>query len=151
MKTRAYLGPVLALLLAGCASGSAAPAPDELTLGVDACDYCHMAIDDPAAAAQWITPAGHAHKFDEPGCLLAWLQRSPGVAGAGFVADAGGAGWVPAPEAHLVQGGAKTPMGFGIVAFRDMEDAERRAAETGGRPVDWETVRTEGVADAHAR
>lgn len=150
MKIRMLFALALALL-AGCASGPGAPAPREVALGVDACEYCHMSIDDPYRAAQWVRSDGHVHKFDEPGCLLAWLQRSPDAAGAAFVADEEGSGWVPAESARFLRGAVRTDMGFDVLAFRSAQAAAGRAAGSGGAVLDWETIRREGVEDAHAR
>lgn len=143
-------GLALALLLAACSTASAA-GPREVVAGVDACDYCHMTADDPALAAQWVGADGEIRVFDEPGCLVAWLAERPDAAGEAWVADAAGGGWVPAAEARLVVGGARTGMGFDVVAFRDPAAAAARAAETGGEAVGWSALRERGVEHDHAR
>jgi len=141
---------VVALALGvACAGETGPPAPREIVFGVDVCEYCHMSVDDLELAAQWVEPGGRARPFDEPGCLVAWLQAEPSRPGAGFVADADGTGWVPVEEASFVRGGPATSMGFDIRAYRSREAAERAAAETGGTVMDWETLRREGVRDAH--
>lgn len=140
---------VLPLLGAGCAAAGA-PHPREIRPGEDACEYCHMAVDDPARAAQWVAFGGRALTFDEPGCLLAWLERNPGATGAPFVADEAGSGWIPAEEATFVRGGTETGMGFGIVAYRSADAAGAAAAERGGEVRSWADLLREGVADAHA-
>lgn len=145
------IGSVLAAaLLAACSGAQAAPAARDVRVGVDACEYCHMAVDDARRAAQWVPEEGPPRMFDEPGCLLAWLGRHPGTRGAAFLADEKGGGWVRAAEAFLVRGGARTGMGFDLVAFRDEAAARARAAETGGRLARWEELFREGVMDVHA-
>ena len=147
MRTLAIL---LIFLVSGCAA-AAAPAPREIRADEDVCAYCHMGVDDPARAAEWVEPSGRVHTFDEPGCLLAWMERNPDAAGAPFVADEAGSGWIAAPDALYVRGGAETGMGFGIVAYRDPAEARAAAAERGGEVRSWNALLEEGVADAHAR
>jgi len=148
---RTVLGPILIGVLAACAPVSTVPAPEELRLGLDACEYCHMSIDDPDRAAQWVESDGHAHKFDEPGCLLAWLQGHPETTGAAFVGDFEGSGWLPADQARLVRGAVRTSMGFDIVAFRNPDAARSSADRPGAVLRSWEQIRQEGVKDVHAR
>ncbi|HEX6745884.1 MAG TPA: nitrous oxide reductase accessory protein NosL [Longimicrobium sp.] len=138
----------ISLALAACATADAAPRPREIAYGVDACEQCHMSVDDPGLAAEWLEPGGAAHKFDQPGCLVAWLAKHP-VDGTGFVRDYGG-GWVRADSATYVIGGRRTDMGFSVTAFRARSAADARAAEIHGRTLDWTTLKKEGVPDAHA-
>ena len=141
----------ISLAQAACATADAAPRPREITYGVDACDQCHMSVDDPGLAAEWLGIDGAAHEFDQPGCLVAWLANHPSADGTGFVRDYGGGGWVRADSATYVIGGRRTDMGFSVTAFRARADADARAAEIHGRTLGWAALRTEGVPDAHAR
>lgn len=135
----------------GCAGASGPPTPREIVAGVDVCEYCHMTVDDPGWAAQWLEPGGKTLLFDEPGCLVAWLAAHPGEQGEAYFGDAEGTGWIPAAEAVFVRGGASTGMGFDIVAYRSREAADRLAAELGGDVLDWSAFVREGVAHVHAR
>ncbi len=139
----------ISLALAGCATADAAPRPREIAYGVDACEQCHMSVDDSGLAAEWLEASGAAHKFDQPGCLVAWLAKHPDD-GTGFVRDYSGDGWVRADSATYVLGGRRTDMGFSVTAFRARADADARAAEIHGRVLDWAALRKEGVPDAHA-
>lgn len=143
---------MLLLLLAGCSAAPAGPRPREVRAEVDACDYCHMRVDDARMAAQLVEAGGRVRMFDEPGCLLAWMEAHPGAAAAGaaFVADAATGAWVPAAEALWVHPGARTEMGFDLAAFAGRAAAEARARTTGGAVLEWDAVRRKGVADAHA-
>lgn len=135
------------LALSACAAAAEVPAPREIRPGEDVCANCHMAVDDGARAAQWVERDGRVRTFDEPGCLVAWLERNPAATGAPFVGDAAGGGWVAAAEAWFVHGGARTEMGFDVVAYRD----EAVAGAAGGVVMSWEDLRAEGVEHAHAR
>lgn len=147
---RVLVGALLLQVLGGCAAGAAGPpSPRELVAGVDVCEYCHMMVDEPGRAAQWLEPGGKALLFDEPGCLVAWLLARPEAAGEAFFGDAGGTGWIPAAEASFIREGPGTGMGFDIVAYRSAEAARHVAAEMGGRVVAWRQLLSEGVAHGH--
>lgn len=137
----------LVALLTGC-GGELERGPRPLTLGVDACDYCHMAVDDPARAAQWVPASGPPVVFDEPGCLLAWLRRHPGAEGRAYVAVEPGGAWVPADSVRYLVGVVRTGMGFDVVALAPAGGAADRLA--GGELLSWRELQRKGVADAHA-
>jgi copper chaperone NosL len=140
---------ILVLVGVGCAGAAGPPEPREIMVGVDVCEYCHMTVDDPGRAAQWIEPGGKALLFDEPGCLVAWLQADPGRPGEAFFGDAEETGWVPAGDVTFILDGPGTGMGFDIVAYRSPAAARQVAGETGGRVVDWQALLREGVSGVH--
>jgi copper chaperone NosL len=77
---------------------------------------------------------GTLHKYDDVGCLLLGLQAAHEETTKAWVDDHEGSGFVPLMEAILVQTGAvHTPMGYGIVAFREPAAASRFIAERGGQ------------------
>ena len=130
---------LLALLLAGCAGdgGSAAP---EILYGEDVCDRCRMVISERrhAAAARL---DGRDHRFDDPGCLVGFLQE---VGGTGrplaWVHDESGA-WLAVDDAWLVvdpEGG--TPMASGILAFGSAEAAAAAGEAFGSEPRRWPVI-----------
>jgi copper chaperone NosL len=147
---RLLLGALPLLALAGCSAGEAARAPREISLGADACEYCHMSVDDPRRAAQWVPTTGRALTFDEPGCLVAWMQRNPGVGGRAYVGDEDGSGWVPAEEGVYLVGRVRTGMGFDVVAHAAGADAVERLGEGVGEVLTWTELLERGVVDAHA-
>ena len=147
---RTWIGGLALLALAACSAAGGVPRPRDVQAGADACEYCHMQVDDVSMAAQFVEAAGRVRMFDEPGCLVAWMADHPETVGAGFVADAAGGGWVPAEQAAWVRRGAKTGMGFDLVTFRDATAAEARARVAGGTVVSWQAVVREGVGHAHA-
>src|SRR5690606_17455236 len=103
MRRRVLTGAaaIAVTLAAACGGTSGPPAPRDVVLGVDVCEYCHMSVDEPDFAAQWVAADGRKLVFDEPGCLLAWLDDHAGAKGTAFVADAEGTGWLPATEASF--------------------------------------------------
>lgn len=142
---------LLALLLAGCSGGTGTRSPKELALGVDACSFCHMSVDDARRAAQWIPEKGQAEVFDEPGCLAAWLRGRPDEPGYAWVADEESGRWVVAEEAHYLVDAVGTGMGFDAVAFADRAAAEARLASAGrgGEIIDWNALIARGGTVAH--
>lgn len=135
---------------AACGNAGGPPAPRDVALGVDICEFCHMSVDEPDFAAQWVSDDGRQLVFDEPGCLIAWLDEHPDARGTAFVADAEGSGWLAADHATFVHGGVSTAMGFDIRAFRSPDAARKVAAETGGSVRDWNSLLTDGAGHAHA-
>lgn len=152
---RALAGVVpLLLAAAGCGGDAVAGQPRDIVPGVDACEYCHMTVDDLERAGQWVPASGPAVTFDEPGCLVAWLQRNPGAEGRAFVADGAGGGWVPAEEGAYLVGRVRTGMGFDVVAYAARADAAallRDAGGVAGEVLSWTELLERGVVDAHAR
>ncbi len=45
---------VISAAVASCGGEPAELAPAEVAWGVDVCERCHMVIDDPDRAAQWV-------------------------------------------------------------------------------------------------
>jgi hypothetical protein len=150
MMMRGCSALLAALALAACSTASAEPRPRDVRPAEDVCERCHMTVDDPARAGEWVEPGGRVHTFDEAGCLLAWRAEHPDVPGAGLVADGGGRGWVGMEEAVYVRGGTGTTMGFGIVAYRDSASALTAARARGRAVKSFAALRREGVRDAHA-
>lgn len=138
---------VISAAVASCGGEPAELAPAEVAWGVDVCERCHMVIDDPDRAAQWVERTGEARKFDEPGDLVAWLAEGERAEGRAFVGDFAGTGWVPAEAASFVRGAVSTAMGHDVIAYRDRARADSLAAARGGRVVDWSMLLREGVSN----
>lgn len=136
-----------ALALAACGGG--APEPVPIVLDEDACSYCRMAISQPEYAAELVTPEGRVERFDDVGCLAAWLRRHGRPEGAAaFVAEYRTGGWIAAESAsYLVSPALPTPMSSGLAAFADRAAAEAAASELGGEAVGWEDVRSGAAGD----
>ena len=86
----------------------------------DMCERCQMAISDRKFAVQVIDPkSGKAHKFDEIGCAVLWLDemkipwKEKAII---WVTDAKNGKWIDARKAQYVDG-AITPMAFGFAAY----------------------------------
>ncbi|MFB6106429.1 MAG: NosD domain-containing protein [Halobacteriaceae archaeon] len=106
--------------------------------GVDA---AAAAVDDPDRRRQFGRPLA-VFVTDFGG-------TDPTLTADGFVdADRTAVGWVRAPAAHfVVDGRARTPVGPAVVPFGTREAAAAFAEATGGRVVDWATVRAAYARD----
>lgn len=128
-----------AVLLVSCGR-SALSGPPELRLGRDECRECGMIInEDRCSSASIIRVRGVSEyaMFDDIGCMLDYHRTmSDGSVSMAFVHDHGTRAWVAARTAHFLHCESdklKTPMGSGLIAFASGADAERAAAEFGGR------------------
>lgn len=132
---------LIALVVSVVAGGRAVPdAPQPVAWNRQPCAHCRMLVGEPAHAAQLVTTAGDVLFFDDPGCLLRYLdEHAPAVHRAWFHhrgedrwLEAGEVGFVPAPS---------TPMGFGLAATDraspgaiDLAAARRLIADRAARP-----------------
>lgn len=117
---------LIALLLAACAG---ADGPPTVALDRTACAHCGMLVSDLRyAAALRLRPGEEARVFDDIGCMLQeWPRTGDGATAAAWAMDVDGT-WIDAREATFVRGAIRTPMGGGIVAFRDPQAAAEYAA-----------------------
>lgn len=131
----------LLLLLAACA----APAPFPIALGEDGCDHCHMTLVDPRFVAEWLTSTGKPYRFDDIGCLAAFLAQgelSLGADGHAWVADFLHPGrWIPAEQAvYLRTDSLHTPMASGLIAVWADQPADSLQRALGATRFTWAEV-----------
>jgi len=155
-RTWAALGLALGIPLAiVLLAGGNAVGPEPIRFGRDSCDRCHMLIARGGFAGERRGKDGALHKYDDVGCLLLALWAAHEETTQAWVEDHAGSGFVPLMEATLVRGG-ETPMGYGIVAFRDAEQGARFASQTGGQVTSLEELLRKGarfsrlIPDSHA-
>lgn len=113
---------LLAVLLTGC-WGEPKTGPVEIRFGRDTCDVCRMIISDPRFAAQVRGGLKHrAHKFDDIGELVLWLDKQSWKDDAKteiWVMDAKtGKTWLNAATAYYIKQ-RHTPMDYGFGAVLD--------------------------------
>lgn len=124
---------VLVLMTVTCSNSPDLETPPEIRYGEDACDRCLMIINEARYAASYVTEAGDVRRFDDIGEMFAYTQEVPETIIVFWVHDYEKEEWIKGNEAHYVAAdGLRTPMGFDIVAFSTLEEAESLAAETGG-------------------
>lgn len=137
---------VFVLLLAGCpAPAQPLDAPPDVRYAVDPCDRCQMIVSEERFAAAYVTPAGETRRFDDLGCLTAFLQERPEEVAQAWAHDHETRAWVRAQEATFVRApGVITPMGTGLVAARTNGQALSYEALVALGPGAFEAVRREG-------
>ena len=121
-------------LVAACVGR--AEGPPELVVDRTACSHCGMLVSEPTYAAAFRAPGTAGRVFDDIGCLLAAARQNPDATARFWFHDATHGGWIEGTEAvFMTAPGLRTPMGGGIVAYRDAKDAEKAAASRGGTVV----------------
>jgi hypothetical protein len=114
------------------APGVAPSGPVPIAHGRDACASCRMHVDRPGYAAERLVD-GRVAIYDDLGCLAHALAAG-GERGRIWVEDHASGALVPLESATLVRArDVRTPMGSGVVAFRDASGAR-------GEPVTLERL-----------
>jgi copper chaperone NosL len=105
---------VASFVLAACTTGDG---PTEPVWGKEPCAHCAMVLSDRRFAAQVLSSSGDRFFFDDPGCMVIFLEeRDLGSAKAWVHEDhaATGAGkWIDA-RASRYASGVRTPMDYGF-------------------------------------
>jgi nitrous oxide reductase accessory protein NosL len=132
MKVMAVMAAVAAMSVAGC--GATAEGPPEILVDRTPCAHCGMFISEPVYAAAYRAPGSESRVFDDIGCLLASARKETAPAALTFwFHDAGTADWIDGRDAVLVRAATiRTPMGGGLIAFRDRTAAADAAARHQG-------------------
>ncbi len=130
MKRRTFL---FTLLFVACTKSDRAVDP---VWGKQPCDGCGMIVENRRTAAEVLTTDGDRLFFDDPGCMVTWLDAHPGKAARTWAVDADKGGWIDARSAHWRSGRA-TPMDYGW-------EASSQAGES------WEEMRAQVTARARS-
>lgn len=125
---------LLLLLAASAACGVRADGPPEIQVDRTACSHCGMLISEPAYAAAYKAPGSQPRAFDDIGCLLEAARREPRADGIRFwFHDVAGGAWIDGEDAVFVESpDLRTPMGGGLIAYRDLTAAREGAARHRG-------------------
>lgn len=139
VRRRALLGALgLPLLgLAGCGGERGArqspDTPPEIVAGTTRCEGCAGPITDLRFAAAVVPPSpAEPVFFDDPGTMIAYVQRLGQLKGRAWVHDHGTGEWIDAQKAlYVADSSVATPAGTGVVAFADKAAANALAKEGG--------------------
>lgn len=133
-KKLTILGIFLLILLNACKAPTSEPRPPDIAYGQDLCDRCGMVIGEARFAAAILLADGKYLKFDDVGEMLAYFKANPDMqVKAWFVHDYTSEEWMRGESAFYVRSTSlQTPMGTGIVAFKDRTEADRFASENNG-------------------
>jgi copper chaperone NosL len=124
---------IAALLASGC---SAAPSgPPEILVDRTACAHCGMLISELVYAAAYQAAGAEARVFDDIGCLRNAAHKETGPLTAWFH-DADSREWIEgATTVFVTSPEIRSPMGGGLIAYRDRTAAERAAEVRHGRVI----------------
>ena len=113
---------LLLSLTAGCSAK--ADGPPAIQVDRTACAHCTMLVSDERFAAAYETAGGEPRVFDDIGCLLDAVRKEASADALRFwFHDALTGEWIRGDEAVFVRSDrVKTPMGGGILAYRDSHD-----------------------------
>lgn len=132
MKSVFYLGFILAVALGGCASQEA-NVPPVILYGKEPCAECHMIIGDRSFAAASVDEEGEVYKFDDIGCLKKFAKRHVSSGQNMWVHDFTSQDLVSAQSVFYVRSAElKSPMGHGVAAFLNQEEAKKSAKTKNG-------------------
>src|SRR6185437_12138206 len=81
------------------------------------CTECHMLISDRYFAAQLQTADGQTHNFDDPACLMKYVERQHPPVHTIYFRDFHSGDWLQSQEAGFM-GAGHSPMGHGLAAVR---------------------------------
>lgn len=107
--------------------------PEDINPDTDVCEICAMAVADDQHATQIVLESERSLKFDDLGCLYAWIiENGEDEIGAKFVRDFNTEEWVLMEDAtYVFDEEIETPMAYGIISFKDRADAESYIEENG--------------------
>jgi copper chaperone NosL len=95
-----------------------------------------MAISEKRYAVEFLNKDAAVFKFDDAGCMVNYIKRQVRRQDvlASFVVDYETRRWLRAEDAYYVRSvQIKTPMGGGIIAFADKEQAASAASRYQGQ------------------
>jgi copper chaperone NosL len=136
MPLKLKLVVLMTAVVVAAACGASAGGPPEIEMDRTVCSHCGMLISEPLYAAAYRTPGKEARVFDDIGCLRDAARAETGPLTTWFH-DANDRVWIDGTAAVFVASPEiRTPMGGGLIAFRDRAAAERAAATHHGRVID---------------
>ena len=114
---------------------------EPINYGRDACAHCRMHISQPGFAGELRDTGGVLTKYDDIGCLLRAMVALHREVPEAWVEDHDGGGFVPLLSASLVRSDRiETPMGYGIIAFKNEGAAQTFARARGGEVLALEDI-----------
>lgn len=107
--------------------------PADIDPDLDVCEICAMAVADDQYATQIVLTDDKALKFDDLGCLYQWIEENgKDDIGAAFVRDFNTEDWIVLEDAtYVFDEDIETPMAYGVISFKNSEDAESYIEEHG--------------------
>lgn len=115
--------------------------PPEIHYGEEICDQCSMIISEVRYASAYITHDGNVRIFDDIGDMLLYYDEFSEDVGVFWVHDYNDEEWIPMDKAHFIMSpNLITPMGHGIIASSDYEQAVTLANKLNGMVLTYEQL-----------
>jgi nitrous oxide reductase accessory protein NosL len=134
MSTLKIVFAALALLAASCSAK--AMGPPEIVVDHTACSHCGMLVSELVYAAAYQAADHEPRVFDDIDCMLKAARQETASPITIWLQDAAGAGWIDADEAFVVAAAdIRSPMGGGLLAYRDAGAAHKAADARHGRVI----------------
>ena len=89
--------------------------PEPIAWDREACAHCHMHVGEPRFAAQVQLADGQVANFDDPGCMVRYLDERRPAVHAVYVHHLSDERWLLLRDAAFLAG-QTTPMGYGLGA-----------------------------------
>ena len=129
---------ILFSLINGCSNDNGFK-PAQINYGEDICTACSMIISEQKYSAQYILPDGTVKKFDDIGCMIDYIKKTKDEIdriSTIYVRDFESNNWINAKNAYFIYNRQiKTPMGYGIIAFANDNEASNYMKDNGGKGV----------------
>ena len=119
---------VVAVVLVVRHSHALPSGPQAIAWDRETCSECHMLIRDARFAAQLQTADGAVRSFDDPGCMMVYLQHQRPKIHALWFRDSQSDQWLREEEAGFLRS-AQTPMGHGWAVVRKGTPGARSMSE----------------------
>ena len=125
----------IALLVSAC-SGASLDGPPDIVVDRTACAHCTMLISEPRYAAAYEAPGAEAKVFDDIACLLQAAGAETATGLRFWFHDGNDGQWIEGEAATFVASPEfRTPMGGGMMAYRDPAAAAQAAGRYRGEVI----------------
>lgn len=126
-------------LLAGCGGGGKSDGPPKISYGKVACARCGMIISEERYAAG--LTGDDPLIFDDTGEMIAIVQEKGLADRKVWVHDYDSKAWIDGTAAsYAILTDRRTPMGTGVIAFKDRAAADAFVAQNPGSVMTWAEI-----------
>jgi len=123
-------------LITAAACASSPDGPPEIVVDRTACNHCTMLISEPRYAAAYQAPGADAKVFDDIACLLQAAEAETATGLRFWFHDGNDGNWIDGEAATFVASPEfRTPMGGGMMAYRDAGAAKQAAGKYRGEVI----------------
>jgi len=139
-----YIGMIGGILIVTACSNNK---PRPINIGQDVCAYCKMGITDTRFASELITAKGKVYKFDSIECLASYYleqDKNEMHNATLWVPDFNQPKeWISGKNAvYLKSDKIRSPMGLGLLAFRNEAGIQKVQDQTDGNKLTWKEMLT---------